>query len=166
MTFNPNPYTDTTVDNATIPVTVKTYGYVFKKVDEAGKALKGATFTLRLSNGKTLTSTSDDNGYVSFEDLAVGDYTVEENGVPSGYQKTSDLRFTLNGQTAKSDNPATANIAENNYAVSQQDVVDKKLPTLPVTGAAGITLMVLAGIALLGGGSALIIRSSRKVARS
>ena len=86
--------------------------------------------------------------------------------MPSGYQKTSDLRFTLNGQTAKSDNPATANIAENNYAVSQQDVVDKKLPTLPVTGAADITLMVLAGIALLGGGSALVIRSSRKVSHS
>ena len=34
-----------------------------------------------------MTSTSDAQGYVYFEDLAAGTYTAVETTIPSGYQK-------------------------------------------------------------------------------
>ena len=95
--LNPNPYTSTTVtpDSKT---KVKTYGFVFKKTDPDGNALKGAVFELKVTNKDgsttTLTSTSDENGYVYFEDLGEGTYTVTETVVPAGFSKVADQTFT------------------------------------------------------------------------
>ena len=55
-----------------------------------------------------MTSTSDAQGYVYFEDLAAGTYTAVETTIPSGYQKAPDQTFELSSATATADNPATA----------------------------------------------------------
>ena len=160
VAFNPSPYdagTATPSDSAT----VKTYGFVFKKVTPAGQPLPGAAFTVTLANGQTLTSTSDANGYVYFEDLAAGDYTAVETHVPSGYQKAPDVSFQLSAATAASDNPATAAV-ENNYLVSAADVTDPELVALPITGASGIFLIVGTGTLLLVLGSAMVLRSRKR----
>lgn len=161
VTFNPNPYSNTTVtpDSTT---TVQTYGYVFKKVDAAGEPLANATFTITLGNGTVLASTSDANGYVWFEDLAAGTYTAKETTVPAGHLKAPDQTFTLSSTTATADNPATTDVTENNYLVAAENVVDPDQPKLPVTGGAGTLALTLAGVALVGGSLFVICRLARK----
>ena len=82
VTFNPNPYTEGTAEPSDT-TEVQTYGFVFKKVDGSNNPLPGAVFELTLANGQKLTSTSDANGYVYFEDLAAGKYKVSETTVPA-----------------------------------------------------------------------------------
>lgn len=161
VTFNPNPYGSTTVtpDSTT---KVKTYGYVFKKTDPEGNPLKGATFTLTLPNGKVLTSTSDDKGYVYFSGLAAGHYKISETGVPTGYTKVEDIEFDLSETTATADNPATEGVTENNFLVNSQNVVDKKQPALPITGDSGTFTLTAAGTVLLAAGVFAIVRSRKQ----
>ena len=160
VTFNPNPYESTTAGPAD-RTTVQTYGYVFKKTAPDGTPLTGAAFTIRLTNGTSVTSTSDAQGYVYFEDLAAGTYTAVETTIPSGYQKAPDQTFELSSATATADNPATAE-TENNYLVAALDVQDPKLPALPITGAAGVFLLVMVGAGLVVVGSVLGLRSRKE----
>lgn len=171
VTFNPNPYSDSTVtpDKTT---KVQTYGYVFPKTDKDGKALAGATFTLYDASGANeikdengpITSTStivDGKAYVYFEDLGAGTYTAKETNVPAGKQKAQDFQFTLNETNAKADNPATE-VTENNYLVSNSNVVDPDQPLLPVTGDAGTAVLTIGGVALLGAACLVASRSLKR----
>lgn len=176
VTFNPNPYKDTTVtpDDKTV---VQTYGYVFPKVGGTAtenQALAGAVFTLydengnnviNDENGNPITSTStivDGVAYVWFEDLAAGTYTAKETKVPAGYLQAPDQKFTLSAAECTNDNPATPDIAENNYKVSADKVVDPNKPTLPVTGGAGTFALTATGLVLVAGASTLIVMRRRK----
>lgn len=171
VTFNPNPYSDSTVtpDKTT---KVQTYGYVFPKTDKDGKALEGATFTLYDASGANeikdengpITSTStivDGKAYVYFEDLGAGSYTAKETTVPAGKQKAEDVHFTLSEENAKADNPATK-VTENNYLVSNSNVVDPDQPLLPVTGDAGTLFITIGGVALIGAACIVVSRSRRR----
>ena len=173
--FNPNPYDAMTVTpNSTTKV--QTYGYVFPKVGQDGtsdKALEGAVFTLydqdgnevKDENGRALTSTStivNGKAYVYFEDLGAGTYTAKETTVPAGYLKAPDQKFTLNAEVCKHDNPATTDMVENNYLVSDDNVVDPSAPNLPVTGGAGTFAITAAGVVLVCGSLVLVARSRRR----
>jgi fimbrial isopeptide formation D2 family protein/LPXTG-motif cell wall-anchored protein len=174
VTFNPNPYSDSTVTpNKTTKV--QTYGYVFPKTDKGQNALEGAVFTLydanganeiKDENGNTITSTSTIVGgkaYVWFEDLGAGTYTAKETTVPAGKQKAQDVQFTVNESTATADNPATTDVTENNYLVSTTSVIDPDQPLLPVTGDAGTIAITVGGLALVG---AACVVASRGLKRS
>lgn len=174
VTFNPNPYASGTAepDDTT---TVQTYGFVFAKVAETenGTApLEGAKFTLYDSNGNevkdengnVLTSTSAIVGgkaYVYFEDLKAGTYVAKETKVPAGYLAVADITFTLSDAACTSDNPATADVTENNYLVHDNDVVDPKAPNLPITGGAGTLALTAAGVVLVAGSLVLVVRGRR-----
>jgi fimbrial isopeptide formation D2 family protein/LPXTG-motif cell wall-anchored protein len=173
VTFNPNPYDSSTVtpDDKT---KVQTYGYVFPKTDKDQNALEGAAFTLydeagneiKDENGNAITSTSkivDGKAYVYFEDLGSGSYVAKETTVPAGKQKAQDVKFTVDKDTAKADNPATTDITENNYLVSTSNVVDPDQPMLPVTGEAGTVAITVGGLALVG---AACVVASRGLKRS
>ena len=173
VTFNPNPYSDSTVtpDKTT---RVQTYGYVFPKTDKDQKALEGATFTLydasgvneiKDENGNSITSTStivDGKAYVYFEDLGAGSYTAKETTVPAGKQKAQDVQFTVSETNATADNPATTTVTENNYLVSDSNVVDPDQPLLPVTGEAGTLFITIGGVALIGAACIVVSRSRRR----
>ena len=61
----------------------------FTKINMQGEPLSGASF--KLSNNSTeLTATSDGNGYVSFQGLKVGEYTLVESAAPDGYTASSE----------------------------------------------------------------------------
>ena len=47
--------------------------------------LPGAEFTLTRADGKTYTTVSDENGYLSFKGLDAGKYTLQETKAPEGY---------------------------------------------------------------------------------
>lgn len=156
VTFNPNPYSPATASLAG-RAKVKTYGYVFKRVTPDGHPLAGAVFTVTLANGRQLTSTSDQNGYVYFEDLAAGTYTAVETTVPSGYRKAPDQTFNLSEAACIQDNPATAANVEDNYLVSTVDVTNPRMFALPMTGGAGIFLLSGLGVLLAVVGIALVL---------
>ncbi len=169
-TFNPNPYIDSTVDTGNDPATIKTYGFVFKKVaGDANEALPGAEFQVKdandnllTRNGEIVTLTSDENGYVSLAGLAAGTYTLTETKVPAGYQKVKDFKITLSAEDAKADNPATANTTETNYNASTADVVDAEQGLLPATGGAGTVALTAAGVVLVAGATGFIVLSRRR----
>lgn len=180
VTFNPNPYSDSTVtpDKTT---KVQTYGFVFEKVDQDKKALEGAVFTLyKIVDGKeevvtgedgnspitatstTVTINGVDHAYVSFEDLGDGDYVAKETTVPAGKVKAPDVNFSLNKDVAINDNPATPNVTENNYLVAKDQIVDGNQPLLPVTGEAGTLFITIGGVALIGAACIVVSRSRRR----
>lgn len=62
------------------------------KVNQANhnQKLKGATFVLIDEEGNKLYRTSDDNGEISFDNLAPGKYTLKEYRAPEEYEKTKE----------------------------------------------------------------------------
>lgn len=171
VTFNPNPYQNASVEQRDI-AKVQTYGYVFDKIDKNG-ALEGAEFTLcdadgnpiKDENGNNITSVSTNVGgkaYVYFAGLKPDvKYIAKETKVPAGHSAVN-VEFTLTKDTATADNPATADITENNYLVNQAAVNDPDAPALPVTGGAGTVGMTVAGVVFIGGAAYLLMRSRRK----
>ncbi len=171
-TFNPNPYEEGTVDTDDDPATVKTYGFVFKKVgSDNQQPLAGAEFQVKDASGNLLTKdgtaitlTSDAEGYVSLAGLKAGTYTLTETKVPAGYQKVDDFDITLSADDAKADNPATDGITETNYNYYKSDtgVVDAKQGALPTTGGAGTVTLTAAGVVLIAGAAGFIVMSRRR----
>ncbi|WP_322396184.1 MSCRAMM family protein, partial [Clostridium perfringens] len=63
-----------------------------KKLDQDGKVLRGAEFTLYDSNNNALeTVVSDKDGIIVFNDVIYGDYYIKETKAPEGYVSSSDI---------------------------------------------------------------------------
>ncbi|RYQ41295.1 fimbrial subunit-like cell surface protein [Bifidobacterium pseudolongum subsp. globosum] len=165
--------------------TVKTHDVTFTKVgvgsDAAG--LEGAQFAIKNADGKygtyanntwtwdaetaSLAATSARNGEVSFLNLAAGTYTVEEIKAPAGYAQNLLPSFQI---TVGTDDTVTLDNAGNTLGLAStvgkviqvQNV--KSVTQLPLTGAAGITMLVVVAL-LLGGAGALIAVRSRSLKR-
>ncbi len=166
ITFNPNPYSDSTVtpDDTT---NEKTYGYDFKKVDSKSAALQGAVFTLyqdgkevKDADGNAVTATSDANGWVTFKGLGAGTYTAKETTVPAGKQKCADVEFTVSATDSTKDGRATDNVTETNFS-NGQDVTDADRGLLPSTGEAGTMALTVGGVGLLAVGVAVLVHSRK-----
>lgn len=72
------------------------------KVDQDGKALKGAEFTLTDNDGKTVVATTDDKGLASFDIVANKTYDLKETKNPTGYNgsfEQKDITVAEDGQT-------------------------------------------------------------------
>lgn len=86
-----------TVKNQIKKGTVKVH-----KVDQNGKSVAGAEFTLTDNLGGKLTAVTDKNGIAQFQILANRTYTLEETKTPAGYQgsfKQTGINLTKDGQT-------------------------------------------------------------------
>lgn len=173
ITFNPNPYENKTSTPGT-DTDVKTYGLFFVKMGD-GQALPGATFQIKYKGGdkdgkyvlgdkgEPLFCKSDAKGYVWFEDLAAGTYTLVETKAPTGYQKVDDFDVTITTD-ANADNPATDNVEEANYVQynAKTGVIDYKVGMLPTTGDAGTIGLTAAGICLVAGSAFVIVGHNRR----
>ncbi|WP_322413439.1 prealbumin-like fold domain-containing protein, partial [Clostridium perfringens] len=63
-----------------------------KKLDQDGKVLQGAEFTLYDSNNNALeTVVSDKDGIIVFNDVIYGDYYIKETKAPDGYVSSRDI---------------------------------------------------------------------------
>lgn len=172
-TFTPNPYEDKEVNTEPADPQIQTYGFVFKKVTPAGKALPGAEFLITNADGPVTyvdaagnTHTdgkvvSDANGYVHVNGLAAGSYTVTETGVPAGYQKVDAFNVTLD-ESDKGDSPATPDVTEKNFDVNTADVTDPAQGKLPTTGGAGTVAFTAGGVLLIAGGAVVVFRSRKR----
>ena len=117
----------------------------FKKVDQDGNALKGATFQLQYKNneGQWVVDTSRDktsgkDGVFEYTMLKPGSYRVMEISAPDGYKKAEDpvavFDVDENGRIIRKDNiikpvSGTSEDASNNeeeHAIKPIEIVNKK----------------------------------------
>ena len=171
--------------SARATATVKTHDVTFTKVGVDGDAagLEGAEFAIKNADGKygryanntwtwataekaPLAATSDKNGEVSFPNIAAGTYTVEEIKAPAGYAQNLLPSFQITvgtKDTVTLDKAGTLGLASTVDKVIQVRNV-KSVTQLPLTGAAGITMLVVVAL-LIGGAAALIAVRSRSLKR-
>lgn len=152
---NTNQYVEGT------PVEKKLYSFDFTKQDADGNPLAGAEFTISgddldekdyTANGGVTTVTSGTDGKVTFRGLAAGTYTVKETKVPNGFLQNVNPEFTV---TIDAEGKVT--FGTDVWGLMNDGVVKnvKSVTQLPLTGAAGITMLVVVAL-LLGGAAALI----------
>lgn len=170
--------------SAQATATVKTHDVTFTKVGVDGDAagLAGAQFAIKNAAGEYGTyanntwtwatattapraATSGENGEVSFPNIAEGTYTVEEIQAPAGYAQnllpSFQIKVTDDGVMLVS--AGTLGLASTGTNGIQVKNV-KSVTQLPLTGAAGITMLVVVAL-LLGGAGALIAVRSRSLKR-
>ena len=127
---------------------------------------------------KTVTVTCDSNGYVSFEGLGPGKYTIEETDAPAGYQK-SDAKImfeitstpTLNspgwaiasqtGTTAGTEIVAS-DVNASGPILYQFKIKNEKENDLPITGGMGTAVFYGAGSILMLAGVTLLISKKKR----
>ena len=163
-----DPYTGQYVEEGT-PVENKLYSFDFTKQDADGNVLAGAEFTISgdnidedyTANGGVTTVTSGTDGKVTFKGLAAGTYTVQETKVPNGFLQNVKPEFTV---TIDAEGKVT--FGTDVWGLMNDGVVKnvKSVTQLPLTGAAGITMLVVVAL-LLGGAGALIAVRSRSLKR-
>lgn len=177
--------TGATPDASSAPATatVKTHDVTFTKVGVDGDAtgLAGAQFAIKNAAGEygtyagnkwtwaaaekaPLAATSAAKGEVSFSNIAAGTYTVEEIKAPAGYAQNLLPSFQITvdtNDTVTLVNAGTLGLASTvDNGIQVKNV--KSVTQLPLTGAAGITMLVVVAL-LLGGAGALIAVRSRSL---
>ena len=164
---------------------VYTYSVVIKKTDDAGNGVKGAVYTVKDSDGKTVgTYTTGEDGTVVIKGLDEGTYTIEETSAPDGFAtledpititiKDADKNSELDGKATYTvtgtDTVADATFSDGskeyvdatgNGASDQIVVKGRKGITLPETGSTeGRNLMIAGAAAVTIGG--VVMAFSRK----
>ena len=150
--------------------------------------LAGATFQL-VGNGKTYTAESTTEGYITFNGLDAGTYTLTETAAPTGYVKDTTAHtvvitptyseadpdvlvsytITVDGNTGStytienmSDSASTVETTVTDGALTFP-FVNTKGNELPSTGGIGTTLFYVIGtILVLGAGTLLVTRRRMK----
>lgn len=149
--------------------------YKFMKVDSGtpGKALSGAKFGIyalgedgRAQGQPIVEATSDDKGIVSFSGIYLGtfakstpatdakkEFILKEIEAPAGYVlSTAEKKITITA----------------GHVTTADDQLDKVTntpqsgPKLPLTGAAGTLMLTLIGLGLVGAGTTVFVRNSRR----
>ena len=111
-------------------------------------------------------ATVDDAGYLTFEGLNAGSYTLSETGVPEGYNKAEDIAFTLTADPIGVDSVTWTN-SSSKFAVLDAEymfptvIENREGATLPSTGGIGTKLFYLFGGMLVVGSSVVLITKKR-----
>ena len=162
--FTRNPMTAGNYDeNPGETVEVYTYEVQVNKQDVDTKdALEGAEFGLYtdeagsnqvMVNGSHVTFTTDGNGYAEISGLKAGTYYLIETKAPEGYQLDKTPHKVVITAVADSDGQF-----EYSYTIDNQ----KQDISLPVTGGAGTVALTAAGVVLVAGAAAFIVRSRKE----
>lgn len=173
-TFNPSPYNEETADTNKATVTAKTYGFYFQKFGAATdtaaeKLMPGTTFDLYSGTGDSkvkiegVVLTADANGYVYWDGLAAGTYTlVETKAGIAGFGMVDPFTVELTAGACTVDNLATPAAAETNYvaAGTEGKVIDPvaEVPTLPTTGGMGTIVFSVLGVLIMAAAVVLFVR--------
>ncbi|WP_315459911.1 isopeptide-forming domain-containing fimbrial protein [uncultured Streptococcus sp.] len=161
-------------------VIVFTYKVVVNKVDQNGDALEGAAFTLykKDSSGnwnEVETISAGDTTTFTFLGLDDGDYKLSETTTPDGYNKASDVEFTVTADhDITSDSPALNSVTGTGSLTFTPsttdgslttDVVNKKGSVLPSTGGMGTTILYVVGTILVLAAGILLVTKKRMDAK-
>ena len=163
-------------------VIVFTYKVVVNKVKEDGTSpLEGAGFTLykKDSSGKwneVETISAGDTTTFTFSGLDDGDYKLVETTVPDGYNKASDVEFTISAShSEEADEPKLISLSVDQTSADftssttdgslTTDVVNKKGSVLPSTGGMGTTILYVVGTILVLAAGILLVTKKRMDAK-
>ncbi len=163
LEYSNNPYGEGTGKTEKDIVKVFTYKLVINKTDSQGHELSGAGFTLSKKNiDGTYTIIGEKaagEGIIQFvwEGLDDGDYKLEETTVPAGYNKMSDIVFSISA--VHSENAGEPTLISLDGGVMGTGVVDTGAITkdivnntgtvLPETGAQGTMWLIFGGAMLV-----------------
>lgn len=159
LEFSNDPYSDSTGKTAEDKVTVFTYKLVINKTDAEGNALKGAGFTLYKKNtsGEYVSVGDELKGAemttFEWEGLDDGNYKLVESTVPDGYNKMTDIEFTITAEhEEKSADPklTSLNGGAMGTGVVETGTITKAIENktgtvLPETGAEGTMMLITGG---------------------
>ena len=163
LEYSNNPYGDGTGKTEKDVVKVFTYKLVINKTDSHGHALEGAGFTLSKKNiDGTYTIVGEKaagEGITSFvwEGIDDGDYKLEETTVPAGYNKMSDIVFSISAVHSETAGEPTLISLDGglmgegvvDIGAITKDIVNNTGTVLPETGAQGTMLLILGGAMLV-----------------
>lgn len=164
ITFNPNPNFDEDVEPED-ETEDYTYGLDVLKYEDGdtSKSLTGAKFILYAADGTTVVRAEtevDENGHISWNKLAAGDYKLVETVAPVGYRLDSTpIDITINSTTAANDDRTTDSVTETYFL--QKDVPNTPGATLPSTGGIGTTIFYVSGLIMVLGASIILISRRR-----
>lgn len=160
-------------------VKVFTYQTIINKVDQDGKALSGAEFTLVKKNKDGSTKNVDvvknaEGKSFTFKSLDAGNYVLEETKTPDGYNTIKAIEFTIDADYDKeADDPQLTKLSgdvnsgvakfDANKADSslKADIVNRKGSLLPSTGGMGTTILYVVGSILVLVAAILLITKKR-----
>ena len=99
----------------------------------------------------------DENGYLTFEGLGEGTYTITETTVPAGYNKASDMEVIIewNPDAVDPNKMWTATVGGNSLTFNDAEGVfdltikNQSGSELPSTGGIGTTIFYIVGGALV-----------------
>lgn len=163
LTYSNNP--NATGDGTTKPadtgktpkdtVKVFTYQTIINKVDQDGKALSGAEFTLVKENKDGSTKNVDvvknaEGKSFTFKGLDAGNYVLEETKTPDGYNTIKAIEFTIDADYDKEADDSL-----------KADIVNRKGSLLPSTGGMGTTILYVIGSILVLVAAILLITKKR-----
>ena len=166
LEYSNGPEENTSSDS----VDVYTFAIDLTKVDaDTNNALSGAMFGLYTTSEAAEAATADNpgtgtdtfvgtvttgsQGEASFEDLGEGTYYLKELAAPEGYQLDGTIHtIVLNDAT---------NVSVVEHVLSQT-ITNTKTPSLPVTGGEGTIAITAAGVVLIAGAAALIVRARKQ----
>ena len=163
LEFSNNPYGDGTGETEIDKVTVFTYQLIVNKVDSHKHPLKGAGFTLYKKNlagvynpigneikGEDLTT-------FTWKGLDDGDYKLVETTVPEGFNKMSDILFSISAvhsETAGEPTLVSLDGGLMGTGVVDTGAITKEIENhtgtvLPETGAMGTMWLIFGGAMLV-----------------
>ena len=164
ITYNPNPFEETTVKPGDTDEQYQFGLVVFKyeeKADKADKSTKlpGAEFELYESKAKSEEDTTlvidetkkvrgatatNGNGLLSWDGLKSGTYFLKETKAPAGYTKITDpIQVVVTKNTATGDNKMTADKTEEYFL--KVEVPNEKGQSLPETEQRRMSITGLSG---------------------
>lgn len=164
LEFSNNPY-DTTSTGKTEEdkVTVFTYQLIINKTDSHGHALKGAGFTLYKKDvdgdyniiGTELKGA--DMTTFNWKGIDDGDYKLVESTVPEGYNKMSDIVFSISAVHSETAGEPTLISLDGGVigtgvvdtGAITKDIVNNTGTILPETGAQGTMWLIFGGAMLV-----------------
>ena len=169
LTFSSNPWKTNDGGEATDDASIKTYGAFLKKLDENNQPLSGATFKLTKEGGSEIASglVSDANGYVFVTGLDEGTYTFTETKAPDTYvlAENPSVTKTVDADSSEGSADLAGDAADFvNNGVDFGSIVNAKATMggmLPTTGGMGTVAFTAAGVVIMAGAAAFIMRSRK-----
>jgi fimbrial isopeptide formation D2 family protein/LPXTG-motif cell wall-anchored protein len=111
----------------------------------------------------TITGVTAGDGVVKFTGLGAGTYTLSETKAPAGYNKMSDITFTISFKSDKTfESTYTKGVSyDAKDGEFDMEIIDQKGSTLPRTGGIGTTIFYVVGTILVLSAGILLITKKR-----